>query len=266
MSNFLPDILQKILTEKRKEIAELKTSGNRREVSVPPGMDLAPRGFLRALRECPLVPVIAEVKRRSPSAGALAAKVDPAAQAKCYQKGGAACMSVLADSRFFGGSLADMALARSAVNLPVICKDFILDQVQIELARSHGADAVLLIAAALEPGQLKDLYQTARGLDIDVLLEVHEPDELDKALAVNPRLLGVNNRDLRTLTVNPDHCLQFRRLVSREMTLVAESGVSNPVQIRKLRRGGMDAFLIGTSLMKSSNPTTLLASFTGKEL
>ena len=266
MKTDLPDILQKILAKKREEIAELKSPGSVSPEADLPEMELAPRGFLRALRECPLVPVIAEVKRRSPSAGELAREVNPAGQALSYQKGGAACMSVLADAPFFGGSLEDLALARSAVDLPVLCKDFILDEIQIRRARAFGADAVLLIAAALEPSELRDLYQTARGLGLDVLLEVHQPGELDRALALNPRLMGVNNRDLRTLTVDPEHCLELRKLVPEHITLVAESGVSGPEQISLLRRGGMNAFLIGTSLMKSPDPATLLASFTGKGL
>ena len=266
MKQSLPDILQKILAVKREEIAALKAGGKGEPNTAKPDQDLAPRGFLRALRESPLVPVVAEVKRRSPSEGALAREVDPARQAMRYQKGGAACMSVLADARFFGGSLEDMALARSAVGLPVLCKDFILDDIQLKRARAFGADAVLLIAAALEDLELRDLYQAARGRGMDVLLEVHRPGELDRVLNLNPRLLGVNNRDLRTLTVNPEHCLELRKLVPKGITLVAESGVSDQKQIRRLQQGGMDAFLIGTSLMKSPDPTALLASFTGKEL
>ncbi|MEW5912127.1 MAG: indole-3-glycerol phosphate synthase TrpC [Thermodesulfobacteriota bacterium] len=256
MARSLPDVLRRILEQKQAEVAALAGRApelRRLAADIPP-----PRDFLAALRARPGRAVIAEVKRASPSAGPLTAAVDPAAQAARYQNGGAAALSVLTDGPFFQGSLADLRQARAAVALPVLRKDFIIDPAQLYESRAAGADAVLLIAAALEPPQLKDLYQQAVGLGLAVLVEVHQETELVPALALNPPLVGVNNRDLRTMRVDLDTSLRLRPLIPAATTVVAESGIAGPEQVTRLRAGGLDAFLVGSHLMRAPDPAAAL--------
>lgn len=256
MARSLPDVLRRILEQKQAEVAALAGRAaelRRLAAEVPP-----PRDFLAALRARPGRAVIAEVKRASPSAGRLAAAVDPAAQAVRYQAGGAAALSVLTDGPFFQGSLADLQQARAAVALPVLRKDFIIDPAQLYESRVAGADAVLLIAAALEPPQLKDLYQQAVGLGLAVLIEVHQEAELVPVLALDPPLVGVNNRDLRTMRVDLDTSLRLRPLIPASTTVVAESGIAGPEQVARLRAGGLDAFLVGSHLMRAPDPAAAL--------
>ncbi|RJX34853.1 MAG: indole-3-glycerol phosphate synthase TrpC [Desulfarculus sp.] len=252
----MPDVLRRILEHKRLEAAAL--AGRAAELrrlaeEAPP-----PRDFLAALRARPGRAVIAEIKRASPSAGRLAAEVDPASRAVRYQAGGAAALSVLTDGPFFQGSLTDLRQARAAVGLPVLRKDFIIASAQLYEARAAGADAVLLIAAALEPGQLRDLYQQARELGLAVLPEVHEEVELEPVLALGPALVGVNNRDLRSLQVDLNASLRLRPLIPASTTVVAESGISGPEQAARLRAGGLDAFLVGSHLMRAPDPAAAL--------
>jgi indole-3-glycerol phosphate synthase len=242
-------VLKRILDHKRQEVAALKRSGDlaalrRQAEQAPP-----PRDFLAALKGASGNALIAEIKRASPSAGQLAAGVDPARQARLYQSGGAACLSVLTDREFFSGSLEDLRQARAAVELPVLRKDFIINPVQVDEARAAGADAVLLIAAALEGGLLAELYQQARGLGLTVLLEVHAAEELEPVLALEPRLVGINNRNLKTMQVNLQTSLALRRLIPDGVMVVAESGISGPAEVSRLKAGGLDAFLVGSHLM-----------------
>jgi indole-3-glycerol phosphate synthase len=216
-----------------------------------------PRGFLSALEAAKKRgdnPVIAEVKRASPSRGAIAKDLDPARLARAYEKGGAACMSVLTEKASFGGSLEDLVEARSACALPVIRKDFLVTPYQIWEARAYGADAVLLIAAALELPALVELRGLARELHLDVLFEVHSESELEPARTVRPDLLGINARDLKTLVVDAD---AFSRLLPRARgiaPLVAESGVRTPADARRYRKEGADALLVGEALSSAPDP------------
>ena len=216
-----------------------------------------PRGFLAALKAAQTRgdnPLIAEVKRASPSRGAIAKDLDPARIARAYEKGGAACMSVLTERASFGGSLEDLVAARSACNLPVLRKDFLVTPYQIWEARAYGADAVLLIAAALDPAALVELRGLARELRLDVLFEVHSEAELEAAGLVRPDLLGINARDLKTLVVDAD---AFSRLSPRARGIaprVAESGVRTPADARRYRKEGADALLVGEVLSSAADP------------
>jgi indole-3-glycerol phosphate synthase len=254
------NVLERIVAAKRQEVARLRAGIplavlERAAAAAPP-----PRDFLAALTGCPATPVIAEIKRRSPSAGALAGEVDPAGQARAYARGGAAALSVLTDGPFFGGSLDDLRAAKAAVELPVLRKDFIVDPAQLYESRAAGADAVLLIAAALTSDELAELHGLACELGLAALVEVHHERELVAALAPRPRLLGINNRDLTSLTVDLDTCLRVRPRIPAGPLVVAESGVESPADVARLHAGGLDAFLVGSSLMRAADPAAALAA------
>ena len=212
------------------------------------------RGFRAALIAKPDMAVIAEVKRRSPSKGDLHADLDAAATAKAYESGGASCLSVLTDQEFFGGSVADLQAARSAVPLPVIRKDFTVDPRDIADARLMGADAVLLIAAAVDPFELVDLHELATELGLDTLVEVHDEPELEEAMNAGAQLVGVNQRDLVTFEVDHQRAERMAREIPAGVVKVAESGVRDPDDARRLAESGYDALLVGESLVTSADP------------
>ena len=247
-------VLQRILTSKRGEVEELKrkihpAEARRQARRMPAGRDL-----LSALKDCPFAPIIAEIKRASPSAGRLKESVEVHSLAQAYRSGGAAALSVLTDGPFFSGSLGDLQVARGAVDLPILRKDFIIDASQLYQSKLAGADAVLLIAAALHPSLLEELFLEALELGLSPLIEVHARKELDRVLTLNPALIGVNNRDLATLTVSLAACLELRGLIPPETLVVAESGIASPQDVARLRAGGIDAFLVGTTLMQAGDP------------
>ncbi len=251
------NVLERILAVKRQEVARLQAAHDPRKMrqkalAAPPARD-----FLAALKTPPLA-VIAEIKKASPSAGELAPGRDVAAQAQAYAAGGAAALSVLTDAQFFGGSLADLAQARATVDLPILRKDFIIDPAQLYQARLAGADAALLMVSALSPARLGHLYRETLALGLTPLVEVHTAAELETALALNPPLLGINNRDLTTLKVDLATCLGLAARVPAGVTLVAESGIAGPADVARLASGGIRAFLVGTSLMTSPDPTAAL--------
>jgi indole-3-glycerol phosphate synthase len=212
------------------------------------------RPFAAALARPGTISVIAEHKRRSPSRGVIREDLAPADVARRYQAAGAAALSVLTDGPFFGGQLDHLVEARSATALPVLRKDFTLDPWQIREARAAGADAVLLIVAALEDAELRELLGEARALGVDALVEVHERGELERALAAGARLLGVNNRDLRTLTVSLETSLTLADAIPDDVVAVAESGIRSGRDLRRLRDAGFDACLVGEHLMASPDP------------
>jgi len=253
------NVLERILAVKRQEVARLKAAHDPRKMrqkalAAPPARD-----FLAALQTPPLA-VIAEIKKASPSAGELAPGRDVAAQARAYAAGGAAALSVLTDQQFFGGSLADLAQARASVDLPLLRKDFVIDPAQLYEARLAGADAALLIVAALSPNRLEHLYREALAVGLTPLVEVHSAAELATALALNPPLIGVNNRDLTTLKVDLVTCLDLAARVPAGATLVAESGIAGPADVARLVAGGIRACLVGTALMLSPDPAATLRS------
>jgi indole-3-glycerol phosphate synthase len=215
------------------------------------------RGFLDVLRGGT---VIAEMKRRSPSGGALRGELDPAEVARGYAAAGAAALSVLTDGPDFGGSLDDLVAARDAVSVPLLRKDFIVDPVQIAEARVAGADAVLLIVAVLTDDVLAQCIDAAARFGIDTVVEVHDAEETRRAVAAGAACIGVNNRDLRTLTTDLGTFARLRALIPGEVVCVAESGVRSADDVRRLVRQGADAVLVGETLMRSGDPAALCAS------
>ncbi len=224
-----------------------------------------PRGWAAALRRRAAAgpAVIAEIKKASPSKGLIRAAFDPAWLARRYRTGGAAALSVLTDEPYFQGSLRNLELASAAAPLPCLRKDFMVDEYQIVEARAHRADAILLIAAALNGAELKRLAQAARSLSLDVLVEVHTADELDLVLdalgETGADAIGVNNRDLKTFEVSPEISLALVERIPSSVVRVTESGISTPDDIARLRNAGFNAFLIGESLMRQPDPGVALA-------
>ncbi len=253
--------LDKILAAKR---AELQNNPQKR-AAVMSDRDLAelgarlptPRDLEGALRATPHPAIIAEFKRASPSAGDLREDADPRTIATQYAAAGAAAMSVLTDRRF-KGSFEDLRTVRQTVALPLLCKDFILERWQIVEAKRTGADAVLLIVAALPPPQLRGLLKFAYELEMQVLCEAHDAKEVDRAMAAGARIIGVNARDLKTFEVNLDTVVELRRRVPNSFTFVGESGIAGPEDAVRLRDAGVDAILVGTYLMKSEHPGNAL--------
>jgi indole-3-glycerol phosphate synthase len=217
----------------------------------------APRGFRAAL--APRFGVIAEIKRRSPSKGDLYADLDAAEMAVTYERGGAACLSVLTDEPHFGGSAADLQAARASCSLPVLRKDFTVHPHDVLDARIMGADCVLLIAAALEPLQLAELHALAVDVGLDVLVEIHDEDELTHALAAGATLVGVNQRDLVTFQVDHERAVRMARVIPDDAVKVAESGVRHGADARSLREAGYDAVLVGETLVTSADPAAAIA-------
>lgn len=222
------------------------------------------RPFSEALVR-PGLSLIAEFKRRSPSAGEIAATADLARQVGAYERGGAAALSVLTEERHFGGSLEDLRAARAACDLPILRKDFIVDPYQLYEAAANGADAVLLIVRVLGGGELRELYELARGLDLDCLVEVHEGEELERALELDADVIGINNRDLDEGTVDVTTTYELMPDVPAGKTVVAESGISSREQLEELERVGVDAVLIGSALMRAADPEALARELTGSD-
>ena len=224
-----------------------------------------PRGFAAALRASATrgPAVIAELKKASPSRGVLRSDYRPAAIAKTYVTAGASCISVLTDEEFFKGSLDDLQSVSQAVSIPVLRKDFILDPYQIVEARAYGADAILLIVAALTDSELATLARTARDFQLDILCEVHDRAELDRAVALGAEIIGVNSRDLKTLEVHPKAHHDLVPHLPSKVLRVAESGIRTPVDVERLLSIGYDAFLVGEALMRQPEPAAALALLTG---
>lgn len=213
-----------------------------------------PRGFRAALAAADGLGVIAEVKRRSPSKGALAPDLDPTTLAGDYAAGGATCLSVLTDEDFFGGSVQDLVAARAAVDIPVLRKDFTVAEQDVLDARRMGADAVLLIAAALDDEELRAFHDLAVEVGLDALVEIHDEPELERALAVGATLVGVNQRDLVTFEVDTDRAVRMAPLMPEGVVRVAESGVRGPDDAARLAEAGYHAVLVGESLVTAGDP------------
>jgi indole-3-glycerol phosphate synthase len=225
-----------------------------------------PRGFARALRDKVAAgrpAVIAEIKKASPSKGLLREPFDPPAIAASYAAHGAACLSVLTDERFFKGSLDDLRAARAACSLPVLRKDFVVDPWQVYEARAHGADCMLLIVAALDDARLAEFEAIAHALSMDVLVEVHDAAELDRALALKTPLVGVNNRNLRSFEVSLDTTLALLPRIPGDRMVVTESGILGPADVTRMRQAGVNAFLVGEAFMRAPDPGEALAALFG---
>ena len=228
------------------------------------GDALPPRPF-RAVLRGPRVRLIAEIKGASPSAGTIREAFDPAGIARAYAASGAAAISVLTDARFFHGADAHLPLVRRAVDVPVLRKEFVLDPYQVYEARGLGADAVLLIVAILAPASLGDLAGLAEELGMAALVEVHTPPELETALRARAALVGINNRNLDTLETTLDVSRQLRPRVPPEVTVVAESGIEERAQVEEMERLGVDAVLVGTALMRASDPAARIRELLGQD-
>ena len=262
----MTDILNRILARKAEEVAERRSKVPLAELSARIADLPDTRGFAAAIEakiEAGLPAVIAEVKKASPSKGVIRPDFDPAAIAKSYEKGGAACLSVLTDSDFFQGSEAFLQQAREACTLPVLRKDFIIDPYQVHEARAIGADCVLLIVAALDDDVLLQLSLQAAELDLDVLCEVHDEDELERALALPVPLIGVNNRNLRNFETSLETSLALQERMEYDRVLVAESGIRTPEDVARLREGGIHAFLVGEAFMRAEDPGSELRRLFG---
>lgn len=254
-------ILDTILARKREEVAARRQQVSQFELNTRAASAPSVRGFADAVASkiaAGLPAVIAEVKKASPSKGVIRAEFDPASIARSYAAGGAACLSVLTDVDFFQGSDAYLQQARAACALPVLRKDFIVDAYQVYEARVLGADCVLLIAAALDDVQLSEFAFIAADLGMDVLLEVHDLDELERALPVPARLLGINNRNLKTFDVTLQTTLDLQHAVPADRVLVTESGILAPADVALMRNADVHAFLVGEAFMRQPDPGTAL--------
>ena len=256
----MSDVLQEIIARKRKDVEEAKKHVSVDSFSERIAQMSPPRGFRDALLRCADkgdFAVIAEMKRASPSSNRLR-DYEPSPLATGYQQAGAACLSVLTEAHFFKGTLADLVQARDACALPVLRKDFIIDVWQVAESRAYGADAVLLIMAALSPAQAQELYDAARQWQMDVLVEVHDEKDMEKALRLAPNLLGINNRNLHTLGVDLQTTESLAKHVPKDCVLVSESGIRNNSDLCQLRTWGAQAFLIGTHLMRADDASDAL--------
>ncbi len=258
-------ILDEILEHKREEVAALKRLLAAEELRErAESMGLETRGFREALRTGERPRIIAEVKRRSPSKGEIRPDFDPVACAKAYERGGAATLSVLTDQKYFGGHLDYLREVRAAVDLPLLRKEFIVDPYQIDEARLVGADAILLIVAALSAEELAEFQDYARSRGLDVLVEVHDEEELEIALGAGIDLLGINNRNLKTFETSIETSERLLAGLPAELVTVSESGIGSIVEIERLQAAGADAFLVGESLMRQSDVTEALRRLRGE--
>lgn len=251
-------ILDTIVQRKREEVAELKAKG----IRLPPGFEdgeiESPRGFRRALVEFKGISIIAEVKKASPSKGLISSDFDPVAVAANYERQGAQAVSVLTDIDFFQGSLLYLMQVRQRIALPVLRKDFIIDRAQITEAARHGADAVLLIAAILDQAQIFEYRLAAGEYGMDSLVEIHDEDDLEKALSADADLIGINNRNLRDFSVDISTTLRLKKHIPESIPVVSESGLSTADDIELLKKNNLCGALIGESLMRAGHDSSML--------
>ena len=258
------DILARILARKREEVAQLKREHTAASLTARCQQQSAPRGFAAALRaraDDGKPAVIAEIKRASPSKGMIRPDFDPAWIATEYENAGAACLSILTDEDYFQGSIEHFMAARDAVALPAIRKDFIIDELQVLESRAIGADCILLIAAALPSARLVALHKVARGLGMDVLIEVHDRAELTTVLQARlgeGLLIGINNRNLRTFETRLEATLELLPWMPAGHEVVTESGIGTPADVQRMTTAGVRRFLVGESLMRQPNPGVAL--------
>jgi len=246
-----PDILANIVDHKRGEIAASKSRRPAEQLQAELSAAPPVRDFVAALRSAETIGLIAEVKKASPSANVIRADFDPVAIAKAYEAAGASCLSVLTDEHFFQGHLDYLRMIRRITGIPVLRKDFLIDRYQVLEARAAGADCVLLIAECLDDCTLRDLYFYASELGMASLIEVYDPENLDRVLRLEPALMGVNNRDLRTFVVDLNHTLDILPRVPKSTLLVSESGIKTRADVERLRSHGVGAILVGETLMRA---------------
>jgi indole-3-glycerol phosphate synthase len=248
-------ILDTILSEKKIEVEQLKMNQTRLdEENIH-----TPRSFVSILEKADKLAIISEFKRSSPSKGEINASLDPVEQTSSYVKYGASAVSVLTDHRFFNGSISDLKAARKSIDVPILCKDFIIDSIQIDVAKNAGADIILLIVAAMDEKKLVDLYQYATYNNLEVLMEVHSEDELKMALKTGAKLIGVNNRNLKTFEVDLSVTEKLAPIVKKSGAfLISESGIKTIDDVKRVMKAGANAILVGEMLMRAEDlPSTL---------
>ena len=261
-----PTVLKKILTRKREEVTERQSRVSLDQIHKEIEIAAPPRGFAAALAAkiaADQPAVIAEIKKASPSKGVIREHFDPVAIAKSYQQGGATCLSILTDIDFFQGADEYLKTARAACSLPVIRKDFIIDEYQLYESRALGADCVLLIVAALEPSKLKRLHEIALSVGLDVLIEVHDQAELELALDLDNQMVGINNRNLHTFEVSLENTYQLLDKIPEDRIIITESGINSRQDVLAMRNKKVNAFLVGEAFMRSDEPGQQLREFFG---
>lgn len=259
-----PTVLRKIIARKWEEIAERKAQVSLEQLKARAAQQAPARGFVKAIENKIAqgkAGVIAEIKKASPSKGVIREHFVPAELARSYEQGGAACLSILTDVDFFQGADEYLQQARAAVNLPVIRKDFLVDEYQIYEARAMGADCVLLIVSALSSEKLKELNTLAQSIGLDVLVEVHDEAELDIALELPNKLIGINNRNLHTFDVTLETTYKLLDKIGSERIVVTESGILAPADVQAMRSKNVNAFLVGEAFMRAEEPGVALAEF-----
>ena len=262
-----PGILERILAVKAEEVAAARTARPMAALAAEARAAAPTRDFVAALRAklaSGASAFIAEIKKASPSKGVLREPFDPAAIAESYARCGAACLSVLTDTQFFQGKLDDLRAARAACTLPVLRKDFVIDAYQLYEARAAGADCVLLIAAALDLPRMKELENVAHDLDLAVLVEVHDANELERALSLSTPLIGINNRDLRTFETHLETTLGLLAEIPANRVVVTESGILQPDHVQRMRSKQVGCFLVGEAFMRAADPGLELERLFGK--
>ncbi|HLI22520.1 MAG TPA: indole-3-glycerol phosphate synthase TrpC [Stellaceae bacterium] len=263
------DVLARICDGKRKEVERARATRTLAEIERAARNASPPRGFIAALERSVAkgrYGLIAEIKKASPSAGLIRPDFDPPRLARAYAEGGATCLSVLTDGPDFQGEAAHLTAARDACALPVLRKDFIVDPYQVVEARAIGADCVLLIMAALSDSEATALESLARGWGLDVLVEVHDREELERALKLKTRLIGINNRNLKTLKTDIATTEALAGLVGKERLVVSESGLASPADLARMHRAGVSCFLIGEALMRQADVTAATAKLLAKQM
>lgn len=251
------DFLTKILDAKQEEVKELKRNPNHIQ---EPARKVS--SLVEVLSSSSKMQVIAEIKRASPSKGVLKLEVDPAQQSTEYEEAGAAAISVLTDTAYFKGSTEDLALVRRSVKLPLLCKDFIIDEIQIDIAKKAGAQVILLIVAALSQEKLENLYHYAKLQNLEVLVEVHNELELNQAMLLHPELIGVNNRNLKTFEIDLEVTDRLGAILKKaDQLFISESGIKTPADVLRVKKAGAKGILVGEALMKSTDVAQSLAAF-----